>query len=224
MTPAVCVPWFDTGDPHRLAAFECVQAHWRRSGWPLFVSQYARERATARNEAAHAALALDHDVLVFADADTLCLGEHVETAAALAADAPGLVYCFDLYVRLTRETTAELIVRPEGEWPLAFERQYYAPPSVGCVAISADSFLAAGGFDESYRGWGYEDLAFVDACAEIAPIRRVPGPAFHLWHGERIGDPFANGATMVDAPVGSDREQVEANRARWLASRERTAA
>lgn len=220
MRPAVCIPWFDSGDPHRLAAFECVRGIWSRSSWPVFVSVYAEQRATARNEAAHAALDLGHDVLVFSDADTVGLGEHVEAGVGLAAGAPGLVYCFDLYVRLTRGATEELIAHPEDEWPLLFERQYFAPPSVGCVALSAETYLGSGGFDESYRGWGYEDLAFADACQRIAPARRVSGPAFHLWHGERFGDPFTNGATLVDAPVGVDPEQAEANRRRWLLSRE----
>lgn len=222
---AVCIPWFDTGDEHRRAAFECVRSLWRRSSWPLYVSRFARERATARNEVALEALGVGADVLVFCDADTLALGHHVEAAVELAAEAPGLVYCYDLYVRLTQAATAELIADPLGEWPLVFERQYFAPPSIGCVALSASTFLQTGGLDESYRGWGYEDLAFADACQRVAPARRVPGPAFHLWHGDRYGDPFLNGATLMDAPLDADDPSlIERNRERWLASRAEVAA
>jgi len=219
MRPAVCVPWFDTSDEHRTAAFECVLAYWQAHEWPVVVSSYATERAHARNEAAHAALALGHDVLVFSDADTLVPYRQAEAAVALAAGSDGLVYCYDLYCRLTREATAELVAHPAEEWPLLFERQYYSPPSIGCVAMSARTYLDTGGLDESYRGWGYEDLAFADACSRLGPLRRVPGPAFHLWHGERPFDPFEDGTVMVDAPADADPGQARSNRARWLEQR-----
>jgi hypothetical protein len=221
MNVAVCIPWFDSGDPHRRAAFEAVRSFMAGSEWPLHVSTYATERATARNEAAYAALAAGHDLLLLNDADTLCLGEHLEQAVAEAARAPGLVFAYDLYCRLTREATETLVADPMGEWPLVFERQYYGPPSIGCVALSAETFLQTGGLDERFRGWGYEDLAFVDACQEVAPARRIPGPAFHLWHGDRPFNPFAHGDTLVDAPADADPEQARVNRARWLGHRDR---
>jgi hypothetical protein len=224
MSVAVCLPWYDSGSDERRAVFETVRGYWEASDWPLHVSRFARERAAARNEAALAAISAGAEVLILNDADTLCLGGAVEQAAALAAEAPGLVYCFDLYLRLTREATERMLeLGPGAQWPLAFERQYFNAPSIGCVALSTQTFLQTGGLDERYQGWGYEDLAFVDACQRVAPLRRVPGPAFHLWHGERYGDEpeaLSYGATMISAPLDADPVRAEQNRRRWRLDRE----
>jgi len=134
-------------------------------------------------------------ILVFNDADTVVPHEQIRKAVTLAREAPGLVYAYDLYLRLDRDGR--------------IERELYSPPSMGCAAISRECFEQVGGFDESYSGWGYEDVDFARRCQELWPIRRVTGEARHLWHGGRRND---------DSPEDSDPEQVEANRARFRAA------
>lgn len=132
------------------------------------------------------------EVYVFNDADTVCPHEQIATAVKLAREAPGLVYAYDLYVRKTEDGR-------DGE-------TIFNAPSMGCVAISGPCFRELGGFDDSYVGWGYEDLEFANRAAQRWPLRRVPGPVWHLWHGERRDD---------DAPEDSDPLEVLRNLERW---------
>jgi predicted glycosyltransferase involved in capsule biosynthesis len=39
-----------------------------------------------------------------------------------------------------------------------------------------------GGFDERFRGWGWEDRAFFIACDTLCGHDRISGPVRHLWH------------------------------------------
>jgi len=46
-----------------------------------------------------------------------------------------------------------------------------------------EAFVAAGGMDERFRGWGGEDLAFMTAVDTLyAPHRTTPNGVMHLWH------------------------------------------
>lgn len=137
----------------------------------------------------------DSDLIVFNDADSICPPAQIEDAIQLAIESPGLVFAYDLYVRKTKEGRDGRIIHSSG--------------SMACVAISRACFEEVGGFDESYVGWGYEDLDFAQRCNALWPNRRVPGPVYHLWHGDRRDD---------DSPLDSDPVQVKANEARWRSS------
>jgi GT2 family glycosyltransferase len=134
----------------------------------------------------------DFDPIVFNDADSICPLEQIQEAVRLAEEAPGLVFAYDLYVRKTKEGR-------DGQ-------TFMNSPSMACVAISRQCFEQVGGFDETYVGWGYEDLDFAQRCNALWPLRRVSGPVYHLWHGERNAD---------DSPSDSVPEQVAANLERW---------
>jgi N-terminal domain of galactosyltransferase len=141
-------------------------------------------------------------VVVFNDADTVCPPGQIREAVRLAGERPGLVFAYDLYVRL-----AEGVQPPEGDdFPHSIDRIIENSGSMGCVAISRACFEEVGGFDESYSGWGYEDLDFAQRCQALWPNRRVSGPVYHLWHGDRRAD---------DSPLDSDETQVRANFLRW---------
>jgi hypothetical protein len=146
-------------------------------------------------------------IVVFNDADSIVPGNQIRHAARLASIAPGLVFAYDLYCRVGKNTTALYARKPD--FPLAAERVIHSSGSMGCVAIRRECFDALGGFDEAYVGWGYEDLDFARRAGARWPLRRVSGPLFHLWHGERRED---------DSPLDSDEAQAVAN-AELFASR-----
>lgn len=150
-------------------------------------------------------LTVETPFVVFNDADTIVAPQQIRSAVWQASQSPGLVYAYDLYLRLTRESSEAMMRGEQPHWPVP-EREILNAPSMGCAAISLECFREVGGFDEQYVGWGYEDVDFANRCAERWPLRRVPGPAFHLWHGER--DP------LTDAPDDADAAQVEANQSR----------
>lgn len=198
----VIVPWFGNGNALRERNYHAVYAHLDRSGFrgqiiPSSCTPWSPGRA--RNIGARGSA---EPVIVFNDADTVVHAEQMRRMVRLAADEPGLVYGYDLYARLDASTSERCVgllrdfvpAYPSGE-------VVFPAASVGCVAISRDAFLETGGFPE-WEGWGYDGVAFGSRCQELWPLRRVGGPAFHLWHGERD--------RATGAPADSDYAEVVA--------------
>lgn len=196
MSAAVVVPWRShAARTARARVLPQVLEHVHKAGLPVLLADPPVDPqdwspGRARNYGV-TLLADRFEVVVFNDADTICPVEQLLEAATLAAESPGLVYAYTLYVR--RGPSG----RPE---PPIFNA-----PSMGCAAVSTDTLWRVGGFDEGFVGWGYEDVAFARSCGELEPIRRVDGPCYHLWHGARAGD---------DSPLDADPAQVARNRER----------
>lgn len=199
MRPEIVVPWRDNGNPLRLRALLAVRDHLTLGPWRVVHYVDPGEpwsAARARNQGAAVVRA---PVVVFCDADTIVPREQLRAAAAAAHEKPGLVYAYDLYLRLA-----------EGETPGGrIERELYQPVSVGGCAISLEAFAEIGGFDEHYLGTHFEDSDFADRCGGRWLIRRIGGPAWHLWHGTRRAD---------DSPDDADERTVRDNFVRWLQS------
>lgn len=176
------IPFRDDGDGSRARAAGVVVAFWLDTfRWPLIARPGPVGGpfciAHARNEGAAAART---DVLVFCDADSICPRPQVTEAVYLAATAPGLVFAYDRYCRLDQPTTERAATWRD---VLAADRDGRPSDSNGCVAISRESFHAAGGYDERYIGYGFEDLAFNRTCLRLfGDHRRVAGDLIHLWH------------------------------------------
>lgn len=51
-----------------------------------------------------------------------------------------------------------------------------------CIAIPRAVFDAVGGFDERFRGWGFEDMAFQSLICGLYGHERIEGDVYHLWH------------------------------------------
>lgn len=188
-------------DPLRLANLEQVKAHLGAGGeseefghvscYPLWVES-GESQGQARNCGVENVVS---PLVLFNDADSICPFDQILQACLLAMKSDGLVFAYDLYVRRNEAGRDSEIIHSSG--------------SMACVAISRACFEQVGGFDESYVGWGYEDLDFAQRCNALWPNRRVSGPVYHLWHGERRAD---------DSPLDSDLEQVRANEERWRRS------
>lgn len=187
MTNVVIVVPLDVRDPSRRRAWSIVRPHLRQIapviGIPLGQRRGAARRiATARNLGARLAVGGPDraDVLVFNDADSIVSREQLLEAGRLAGEAPGLVFAFDNYQRLSSSATAAVTTAEEAlEAPVAWEM--YGSLSSGCVAIHADSFEQLDGYDTDYKH-GYEDLDFAVRAAALWPTRRVAGDLVHLWH------------------------------------------
>lgn len=205
MNIEVILPFYGE-DPLRVRNMLAVQKHLDGFGLPRRVplGMFASP-GKARNVAA--AHSWEADVIVFNDADTVCPPDQIREAVRLATEQPGLVFAYDLYVRLSETATSvyvdDLSLDP---MEMSIDATFTSSGSMGCVAISRECFDQVGGFDESYQGWGYEDLDFAHRCAALWPNRRVSGPVYHLWHGDRRPD---------DSPSDSDPAQVEANADRF---------
>lgn len=206
----IVIPWrTPASNPFRERNLRFVLEHLRAAGFsepaggpePIVAEAYPWSPGAARNNGRRRVRA---PVVCFVDADTITPPEQIRTAIRLAAAAPGLVYGYDLYLRIGQRST-ERMLQSAGtpHWPTP-EREILNAPSFGCAAISTVCFDELGGFDERFLDWGYEDVEFAGRAARW-PIRRVPGVCFHLWHGERRPD---------DSPTDSERDLTRLNRRR----------
>jgi hypothetical protein len=197
----ILVPRRDDNGP-RDELWARTRAWWEReqSHMPI-VEGYHTEglfnRSAAVNRAAR--LAGDWDVAVIIDADVICDPQRVKDAVALAAETGQMVLPhqrrYDLSPAATRAVGADAnyLFKCEGQdaatvrWRRRNVKHTYAEenghPSVSSVVVVPRSLWdTIGGFDEGFRGWGYEDTAFAAAAETFAGIVRLDGAVWHFWH------------------------------------------
>lgn len=76
-----------------------------------------------------------------------------------------------------------------------------------CIAIPRVVWDDLGGFDERFRGWGWEDMAFASAVMGLYDFERLPGDVYNLWH-PRSPDRIVKGqprSTASESYVGNAR-------------------
>jgi predicted glycosyltransferase involved in capsule biosynthesis len=158
-------------------------------------------RAAARNDAFKKSTG---DILIINDADTFCNQSVLDLAVDMVnEDARTWVIPFDVYYNLTQDFTDELLDGPEIHTPLPSEVQYdhrithvEHPPEgsvAGVLVVPRAAYEATDGYDERFKGWGYED----DSQAwkwdhEWYPHKRLAGPCYHLWHPPAVDGDFKN--------------------------------
>ncbi len=84
----------------------------------------------------------------------------------------------------------------------------HIPLAGGILVIDREAYLAVGGMDESFRGWGGEDDAFSHALIRSGVDSRIlrDEVAFHLWHAREADDRYEH-----------PHYAANAERARWWA-------
>jgi hypothetical protein len=188
----------DGGHRDRLWAY-CEEFWVRETGWPIFVGHYDEPGpfclSVASNRAA--AAAGDWEVALYVGADVvLGSGDQARAAVGEAAGAGHLVFAHDHYYSLSEAGMEDVLAgsSPHGrlsEWP-AWSNTFSS-----ALAVPRQLWDEVGGFDERFRGWGFEDLAFWSACCALTgSFDRVTGPVFHLYH-ER--DPKTREASLEHA-------------------------
>lgn len=177
-------------DGPRDELWDFVRRWWEReqSPWPIVEGHHNDglfSRSAALNTAAR--LAGDWRVAVIIDADVVCDPDRVRDAVGLASETRSMILPHDARYDLSPRATRGIISgRDVGDWERHVRRRYAASnghPSVSSVVVvSREQWDLVGGFDESFRGWGYEDTAFAAACETFGGIVRMPGVVWHLWH------------------------------------------
>lgn len=136
-------------------------------------------RARVRNEAVRRA---GEGVVVLCDADTVPEEQPLRDAVAGAAEDGRLHLPYTRYRALTPEATLAVYARgvDPHHAPVAEESRR---PIGGIWVIRADAWWAAGGMDEAFVGWGFEDDAFWAAASVLlGPPVRHDGVITHLHH------------------------------------------
>lgn len=139
--------------------------------------------ARALNDAARRATG-DHFLLFGAD--------HVpDPAAVIWATHQLRAFAFArIYDRVAYATEAATqIILSNTSFPLdAADWHMHPAPCPGVLGVRRSAFEKAGGLDERYEGWGYEDTAFLDTLAATHHngLRGTMGPSGlilrELWH------------------------------------------
>jgi len=162
--------------------------NWLRPSWEPFgdVVEGHHEggpfnRSAALNQAA--AAAGDWDVAVVIDGDVVCDRGLVDVAVAHATATGGPAIAYTVRVHLGEEMTDRVLDGYRGDWSRGQESVKRDACSSANV-VRRDVWDLAGGFDERFVGWGWEDVAFKHATETLSGqrTRRIPGTLWHLWH------------------------------------------
>jgi hypothetical protein len=195
----ILVPRRDDDGPRDLLWHGYCRPFWERehSHAPIVEGYHVDglfNRSAAVNLAAR--LAGDWDVAIIIDSDVICDPNRVKEAVAIAAETGSMVLPHDERLDLSQSATARAVEgaldlfgpMPERD-PMRHRivhRAYNATnghPSVSSVVvISRRQWDTIGGFDEKFRGWGYEDTAFAAAAETFGGVVRMTGVVWHLWH------------------------------------------
>jgi len=148
-------------------------------------------RSRMRNNCARQATT---DLFLFLDAD--CLVKPAEARAAVERARAGTALTMWRGVDyLTAEETARITSGPADEVPeiriTGVGKRIELCKGFN-FALTRGTFAAAGGFDERFVGYAYEDIAFTAAVETLAgECERLPHDAAHLYHPEdpcRVGE------------------------------------
>jgi len=159
-------------------------------------------RSAAINRAAGLADVDGHwDVAVIIDADVFHPIPHVRAAIESAA-AGKVTWAHRRWRNVAERHLRRLLADPDTFGPVPAEAHdmdlivdVTNPISWSCcVAVPRATFDDMGGFDERFRGWGFEDGAWAALVRAMYPWSRIDGDMYHLDHprsDERIilGEP-----------------------------------
>lgn len=204
MNAAVCIPWRPTSRDAR--SFDLVRTRWEEAGYEVVVGDAGGKsfnRSASRN---HAAKSTDAEKLIFCDADTTPVQmDWMETAVAHNHWTQP-----ETYHAGTRRWT-DVVLAGGPLLPIDAEKSLQGSPG-GIIVVPREMWLAVGGFDESFDGWGWEDTCFVISLEVMFGHAVRDGEVVHLWH-QRKPDRFRGAnrqkyrqyreaATRGELPVG----------------------
>lgn len=184
----IVIPWRDSGDPHRTAAFHYTRRHYLAAdiGRVLVVGDgRAAGQPFNRHAAYNRGLEIAAtDIVVWNEADTIIPAPQLEAAATLAAQAPGLVVPYTERHELDATQAAHVY---GGADPFSMRGHivYTGGSSIGQAGVTSRATIDAigGQWPEMFEGWGYDDNAMIHIYATLAgPTRWVEGRGTHLWH------------------------------------------
>ena len=194
MNTVILVPRRDDNG-YRDALWTWTRARWEADHptWAIIEGYHTDglfNRSAALNLAAR--MAGDWDVAVIIDADVTLDANRVAEAVHLAYNTGQMVLPHDTRYNLSRKASEAvrrgvLALSDDPKFTQRHAHRTYneenGHPSVSSVVVvSRHQWDEVGGFDEQFKGWGYEDTAFHAACQTFGGVTRLDGAVFHFWH------------------------------------------
>lgn len=160
--------------------------------------QVPYNRSEARNNAFAASTG---DILLVADADTIFHRDQIVEAVRLVMEgAPWVIpYRLGGYYNFSEAATARVLAHaPDVDIPEPVDEddwEFKLDSWAGLHVLTRAAWEKAGGWDEAFRGWSFEDNAFQVAMDRLVGQHvRTDHWVGHLWHpateAERFGQPF----------------------------------
>lgn len=183
MDVSVLIPWRTDNGP-RQRVFDYLLPLWQSTGAQICVGEDDPEGpfncSRAQNRAFRQA---KHDILYMIGADAIPDRDNLSFAENLLQPQtrhPSWVPLFAETGYYSQDVTGRILA---GERPERFALDYTLPFCTGPVALTRDAYVATGGMDERFSGWGYEDAAFRQTLAGLfgAPPA-LPYTLRCLWH------------------------------------------
>lgn len=177
----VCIPWRST--PTRARHLPTVQRHFRTllpdagqyladSGHTIF------NRSASFNLSVSKAAADGCDLVIVTGADLLLYSSNLTAIIDQANQDRRVHIAYAGYIGLSQAGTDQFY--ETGQWT-GCDIAYITNGAVGGMLVTrVDTYQELGGHDESYIGWGHEDVDF----AVRANLVRHGGICVGLWHAE----------------------------------------
>lgn len=186
MNVTVAVPFRHSGCKYRLRSFKYISdsiTGWIPGAEFILVDAGGEvfDRSKTRNLAMRRA---EHDIVVLHDADTLATRENLLASIKAARTHQGLVLPYNFYRGMSKASTENVLAQPTKLDPFKETPEETNASSIGGIWVMQKKLWEkAGGMDERFRGWGYEDDAFFYASETLnEPVKRIKGDIVHFWH------------------------------------------
>lgn len=123
----------------------------------------------------------DWDVVVIADADSFTDPHKVAEAVEVAKETRKLVFPFTGWFNVESDEIPSFM--KTGQVEPRQNRKVNPLSNSALMVVPREVWNAVNGFDEHFVGWGYEDMAFIQAVKVLTgePIR-FPGYVYHMEH------------------------------------------
>lgn len=143
-------------------------------------------RAGSRNHGVRLAEQHAADVVVLCDADTIPQSGPLHDAIAGAHTDGRLHLPYTWFRGLTEKGSRDYLAgRTARECEVDLQHKW---ATGGVLAVTPAAWWAAGGMDEQFVAYGFEDTGFrICADAILGPTVKHPGEIVHLWHPSAVG-------------------------------------